>query len=176
MSAKRSRFTFIIVAKRHSEQSNAAECDHVLRKAFNACLTTATFGAAFFLVFGPSVIKMLLGGAFASVAPDVIPLLAIAFAFITMRNFYFAQVIYFSQASHLELLVSTLFVVISSVLALLLVPRYGALGASISLMTASIVSCIAFMIAGRRFFRMPIDAAGAILIPLLTGLSSSARI
>lgn len=162
-------FTFITVAKQHSEQNNVVECDRVLRKAFNACLATAAFGAAFFLAFGPFVVKLLFGRAFASALPDVIPPLAVAFAFITMRNFYFAQVIYFTQASYLELCVSTLFVVVSSALAVLLVPGHGAEGAALSLMTASIVSCIAFMIAGRRFFRLPIDAAGALAIPLMAG-------
>ena len=122
-------YTFITVAKQHSEQNDAIECDRILRKAFNACLATAAFGAAFFLVFGPFVVRLLFGRVFASALPDVIPPLAVAFAFITMRNFYFAQVIYFTQASYLELCVSTLFVVVSSALALLLVPGYGAEGA-----------------------------------------------
>jgi O-antigen/teichoic acid export membrane protein len=91
---------------------------------------------------------------------DLIPIFTIAFAFMTMRNFYFAQVIYFIHASYLELIVSTLFLIVSTTLSLLLVPTYGAHGAAISLMVASIVSCLAFMVIGRRWYSLPIDLTG----------------
>jgi hypothetical protein len=37
-------------------------------------------------------------------------------------------------------------------------------------MVASIISCVAFVLMGRRWYRLPIDSAGLGAIPLLAGL------
>jgi O-antigen/teichoic acid export membrane protein len=106
------------------------------------------------------------------VAPTtgLIPYFAIAFAFMTMRNFYFAQVIYFTNASYLELIVSVLFLAVSSALSLLLVPAYGPHGAAVALMVASVTSCLAFMLLGRRWYRLPIDFTALGVMPSLAVL------
>src|SRR6185295_10855896 len=160
----------ITVAKQHANDGDHAASNRALQKAFNACLAAAAFGAAFFFVFGEPVLKVLLGREFIAASHDLIPIFTVAFAFMTMRNFYFAQVIYFTQASHLELIVSSLFLVVSTTLSLTLIPTYGTHGAAISLMTACIVSCLAFVVIGRRWYSLPIDPAGLGAIPLLAGL------
>ena len=108
-----------------------AATEITLRRAFNACLATAVFGAAFFIVFGDVLLRLVLKPDFVGPAHDLIPIFAVAFAFMTMRNFYFAQVIYFTHASYLDLMVSLLFVAVSTVLSLLLVPAYGPHGAKL---------------------------------------------
>ena len=156
----------------HSRQDagQPRQCDaanRTLQKAFTACLTASTFGAAFFIVFGHVVLKAVLQPEFIAPTENLIPLLAIAFAFMTMRNFYFAQVIYFTNASYLELVVSLLFLVASAGLSLLLVPAYGPHGAALALMTASIIGCLAFMMVGRRRYKMPIDFIALGVLPSL---------
>jgi O-antigen/teichoic acid export membrane protein len=162
--------SLVTVAKQHANEGNIEASNRELRKAFNACLTAAAFGAAFFFVFGDAVVRVLLGPKFVDQSRELTPIFAVAFAFMTMRNFYFAQVIYFTRASHLELVVSFLFVVLSSVLSILLIPSYGAYGAAISLMLAFLISCIAYIIAGRRHYRMPVDLAGLGAITMLAAL------
>src|SRR5205823_4680683 len=134
-------------------------CNHALRKAFNASVATAGFGAAFFFVFGDPLLHVLLDPEYLAESRELIPIFAIAFAFMTMRS-YFAQVIYFTEASHLDLIVSLLSLVVSTVLSLVLIPFYGAKGAALSLMVGCIVSCFAFMVVGRRRYRLPVDLAG----------------
>ena len=138
-----------------------------LQKAFNACLAAASFGAAFFIVFGHVVLQAILQPEFIAPTRDLIPILAIAFAFTTMRNFYFAQVIYFTNASYLDLVVALLFLVVSTALSVVLVPAYGPQGAAIALMVACIVACVAFMVLGRRWYRMPIDLTALGVMPSL---------
>jgi O-antigen/teichoic acid export membrane protein len=84
-----------------------------------------------------------------------------------MRSFYFAQVIYFTKASYLDLVVSLLFLVVSTVLSVLLVPIDGPFGAAIALMVACVVACLAFMALGRRWYRMPIDLTALGVMPSL---------
>jgi O-antigen/teichoic acid export membrane protein len=159
--------SLVTVAKTQSNRGHFKAAHQTLQKAFNACLAAATFGAAFFIVFGDVVLRAILQPEFIAPTRDLIPIFAIGFAFTTMRNFYFAQVIYFTNASYLELIVSSLFLAVSTVLSVLLVPVYGPPGAAVSLMVACIVACIAFMVLGRRWYRMPIDLTALGVMPSL---------
>jgi O-antigen/teichoic acid export membrane protein len=159
--------SLITLAKQHANEADADAADNVLRKAFNACLATATFGSAFFVVFGDPLLRLLLKPEFVAPTRDLVPFFAVAFAFTTMRNFYFGQVIYFSRASYLELVISLLILFTSSTLALLLLRPYGLAGAAVALMTASIVSCFAFAALGRRCYPMPVDLPALIVMPAL---------
>ena len=162
--------SLVTVAKTQANRGDAPGAAQTLQKAFTACLAAATFGAAFFIVFGDAVLRVVLQPEFVAPMHDLIPIFAIAAAFATMRNFYFAQVIYFTTASYLELVVALLFLLVSTVLSLLLVPHYGPHGAAIALMVASIFGCVAFMVLGRRWYRMPIDLAALIAIPVLAAI------
>jgi len=162
--------SFITVAKRHANDGDVTACNEVLRTAFNASLAAAAFGAAFFIVFGDALVRVLLGADFHAGSDNLVLVLALAFAFMTMRNYYFAQVIFFTSASYLELVISLLFMAASTALAVLLVPAYGAIGAAIALLAAHALACVAFVASGRLYFRMPIDVAGLVEVPLAAGL------
>jgi O-antigen/teichoic acid export membrane protein len=162
--------SLVSVAKQHAAKGNPQAANAILQKAFNACLAAAAFGAAFFIVFGDVVLRALLKPEFIGPAHEIIPIFAIAFAFLTMRTFYFSQVIYFSQASYPDLIVALLFLIVSSTLSVLLVPIQGARGGAFALMTASILSCVAFVMLGRRWYRLPIDLTGLAVIPTLAAL------
>jgi O-antigen/teichoic acid export membrane protein len=162
--------SLITVAKQQVNDGEFKVADGTLRAAFKACLAAAVFGAAFFIVFGGSILPQVLKPDFVTPIRDLIPIFAVAFAFMTMRNFYFAQVIYFTSASYLELVISALFLVVSAALSLFLVPRYGTHGAALSLMTACIISCVAFMVIGRRWYRLPIDFTALGVMPALAAL------
>jgi O-antigen/teichoic acid export membrane protein len=157
--------SLVTVAKQQTNDGNPAAANASLRKAFNACLAAASFGAAFFIVFGDVVLGAILKPEFLAPTHDLIPFFAIAFAFMTMRNYYFAQVIYFTKASYLELVVSLLFLVLSATLSILLVPAFGTRGSAASLMMAFIISSITFMMLGRRWYKMPVDIAAVCVMP-----------
>jgi O-antigen/teichoic acid export membrane protein len=159
--------SLVTVAKQQSNEGNVDAANRTLDKAFKACLAAATFGTAFFIVFGDFVLQEVLKPEFIAPTRGLIPIFAIAFAFTTMRNFYFAQVIYFTKASYLELVVSLFFLVVSASLSVVLVPTYGAHGAAVALMIASILSCLAFMVLGRRWYRLPIDLTALGVMPSL---------
>jgi len=159
--------SLVTVAKQQSNRGKLEAAQNTLQKAFNACLAAATFGAAFFIVYGDLVLQAVLKPEFIAPTRDLIPIFAIAFAFATMRSFYFSQVIYFTNASYLDLVVSVLFLVVSTALSVLLVPAHGPHGAAVALMVASIVACLAFMVLGRRWYRMPIDLTALGVMPSL---------
>jgi O-antigen/teichoic acid export membrane protein len=162
--------SLVTVAKQQTNMGNVPAAHETLQKAFNACLAAATFGAAFFMVFGNAVLGLVLKPDFIAPTQDLIPIFAVAFAFTTLRNFYFAQVIYFTQASYLELMVSLLFLVASAALSLLLVPAYGTHGAAFAVMAASFLSCLAFVLLSRRWYKLPIDFVALGVMPSLAAL------
>ncbi len=159
--------SLITVAKQESNYGKLEAAQNTLNKTFNACLAVAVFGAAFFAVFGEVLLRAVLKPEFIAPIRDLIPIFAIAFAFATMRTFYFAQVIYFTSASYLEFVVSALFLVVSAVLSILLVPTYGPSGAVVAFMVACIISCLSFMVLGRRWYPMPIDLTALGVMPSL---------
>jgi peptidoglycan biosynthesis protein MviN/MurJ (putative lipid II flippase) len=67
-------------------------------------------------------------------------------------------------------MVAILFVVVSSALSLVLVPEYGPRGAAVALMVSSIVSCVAFMVLGRRWYALPVDFTALGVMPALAVL------
>jgi len=162
--------SLITVAKRQANEGNLSAANFILRKAFNGCLAVAAFGAAFFMVFGDAVLHIVLRPEFFAPTSQLIPIFSLGFAFVIMRDFYFAQVIYFTRASFLDLLVCLLFLTVSTILSLLLIPTHGLHGAAIAMMTTNIISCLAFMMLGRRWFKLPIDLTGLATIPVLAAL------
>lgn len=162
--------SLVTIAKRQANEGDGQAAHDALQKAFNACLAAASFGAAFFMVFGHLVLRAILKPEFIAPARDLIPLFAMAFAFMTIRSYYFAQVIYFTHASYLELIDSILFLVIFAILCVVLVPTRGAQGAALALMLANILACLAFIILGRRWYKLPIDLAGIAVMPALAAL------
>jgi O-antigen/teichoic acid export membrane protein len=170
---------FVTVAKQHANDGEVELCNRALRTAFNASVATAGFGAAFFFVFGDPLLHIVLDPEYLTQTRELIPIFAIAFAFMTVRS-YFAQVIYFIDASYLDLVVSLLSFAVSTALSLVLIPFYGTKGAALALMVGCIVSCFAFMIIGRRRYRLPVDlpAMGGILLlasAFVLGANEAAR-
>ena len=147
----------ITVAKSMADEGNREQSDRVMQSAFTACVATAGFGAVFFVTFGPPLLELILGADFVAPIQGIIPIFAVAFGFMILRSFYFAQVIYFTDGSYLELLIAIVFVATSAMLALVLVPRYGAVGGATALMVAQGAGCAIAALVGRRLYRLPFD-------------------
>jgi O-antigen/teichoic acid export membrane protein len=159
--------SLVTIAKSHANDGDLHASNAALQRTFNACLATAAVGAAFFIVFGDLAFQAVLQPEFVEPTRGLVPIFAVAFAFMTMRNFYFAQVIYFTHASYLDLVVAIVFVAVSTTLSLLLVPNHGAYGAALALSASCVISCLAFMFLGRHWYRLPIDFTALKLMPAL---------
>ncbi|WP_020187151.1 hypothetical protein [Methylopila sp. 73B] len=155
----------ITVGKQLADEGHEAESDAVMRRAFQACLAAATFGAAFFVVFGHDLARLALGEPFAQRGYEIIPYFAVAFCFMTLKNFYFSQVIFFAKAALLEFIIAAVFVATSAAIALALVPPQGAIGGAIALMIAHGVATLAAALLGRRLRKLPVDMTALAVMP-----------
>lgn len=160
----------ITVAKRHSDEGRPAESEAVMRSSFRACVVAAAFGATFFVLFGHRIFTVLLGAEFAGLADGIVPFFAVAFGFMMLRSFYFAQVIYFTNAAFLELLIAIVFVATSALFAAILTPRYGPVGGAAALMIGHGAAFVVSAVIGRRLHTLPIDWMAAIGISGAAGV------
>ncbi|HRP78575.1 MAG TPA: oligosaccharide flippase family protein [Aquamicrobium sp.] len=161
----------VTIAKQQADEGRRAQSDATMRLAFRACVTAAAFGAAFFIIFGEKLVAILLGEGFAQPAYEIIPWIACAFFFMTIRVFYFSQVIYFIDATVIDPIVNVFFVVVSVVIALVLVPRAGAAGGAAALAIAHAGACVVAAFAGRRYYKLPVERAALFGIPALALLA-----
>lgn len=160
----------ITVAKRMADEGNREHSNKVMHAAFTACVSAAGFGAVFFVLFGPPLLELLLGASFVAPIHGIIPIFAVAFGFMMLRSFYFAQVIYFTDGSYLELLIAIVFVSTSAILALVLVPRFGAVGGATALMIAQGAGCGIAAFVGRKIYHLPFDLRTLLGIGVISGL------
>ncbi|EJW10332.1 polysaccharide biosynthesis protein, putative [Rhodovulum sp. PH10] len=147
----------ITVAKQHADEGRHDDSRAIMRQAFTACVAAATLGAAFFVVFGHPLAELVLGDAFAGPAYEIVTPFALAFGFMMLRSFYFGQVIYFADATVLDLIASVNFVVVSVLLGVMLVPSQGAFGGALALMVAHAAACAVVAVRGRRLYRFPVE-------------------
>jgi len=160
-------FSMITNAKQHIHEGNNEASTNALLAAFNASFATAALGAAFLIVFGDQIVRVLLGSQFHGDAGSLIPILAIAFGILLLGQFYFNQAIFFSEASFLEPILQTALVLVSAAVSVLLIPIYGQQGAAFAILTAVSVYSIGFIVIGRQYFRMPIDYKGIAIISMV---------
>ncbi|HYM36293.1 MAG TPA: lipopolysaccharide biosynthesis protein [Steroidobacteraceae bacterium] len=157
-------FSMVTDAKQHIHEGNTKASTDALRAAFNASFATAALGAAFLIVFGEQIARVLLGSRFHGEESNLIPIFAIAFGILLMGQSYFNQTIYFSKASFLEPILQTALVSVSVAVSIWLIPIYGLQGAAIAVLAAGTVYCVGFIVLGRHYFRMPVDYLGLAVI------------
>jgi O-antigen/teichoic acid export membrane protein len=157
-------FSMVTDAKQHLHEGNTKASTDALRAAFNASFASAALGAAFLIVFGEQIARVLLGSRFHGEESNLIPIFSIAFGILLMGQSYFNQTIYFSKASFLEPILQTALVSVSVAVSIWLIPIYGPQGAAIAVLAAGTVYCVGFIVLGRHYFQMPVDYLGLAVI------------
>ncbi len=124
--------SLISIAKRQARLGGMGAAEGVLCDTARAMTTIAAFGAVFFLTFDDLVVTILLGPGYREEARNLAPVLILASILMMFRAYYFGQVIFFTKTSGLEAAAAATTLVGVAVLSVLLIPRFGALGAAIA--------------------------------------------
>ena len=146
----------IYLAKQQFNAGDVTAAQRTLGIAFRLFLVLGTFGVAGFMVFGPQVLNIMFPPDFIPLSPGLLLIVTTAAFALVLRNLYFAQVIYFSSPSYLELLSVCLTLVVNGGLCFLLIPSYGITGAAIGFLCGQIVSGLFFVVAARRNPVLPV--------------------
>jgi len=154
-----------------------ADRDLALRRAFATLWSLVMLGIAGWMALGPMLIGLLLGPDFAAGPPGLLELVVIGTALLSLRAYYFAQVIYFAGGAGREVVSSLVMLAAGVALALLLVPILGVTGAAAAYLGAQAAGLASLMLADRTTRLLPLDArvvAETLPICLGAGLAGAA--
>lgn len=110
--------------------------------------------SALTIYFASELSQLLFGPAYAPDAAILIPWVVLATALLGMRTYYFDQSFYLAKSTRVQIYLVLLTLVVKIVFNLLLIPRYGGLGAAYSGVIAFSVSLLAGVALARRYFRL----------------------
>lgn len=143
------------LAKRQFSNGERPEAIRTLNHAFRLLLVVGTFMTAAFLVFAPVILPVIFPASFLEGSETLLPAILVASFLLVVRNVYLAQIIYFTRASHLELVSALILTAVNLALCAFLIPRFGALGAALAFLGGQVASGLFFLLAGRGEFSMP---------------------
>jgi O-antigen/teichoic acid export membrane protein len=145
----------IPLAKRQFSLGDRDAANHTLSQAFRLLLVVATFGASGMLVFSPVVLPLVFPADFLVHGDQLLTVVVLGTVAMVFRTIYFGQMIYFARTSRLELSSTILLAVANFTLCLVLVPRYGALGAALAFFGAQAASLAFLFFMNASGFKMP---------------------
>ena len=150
--------SLVSIAKQQHTAGDETAAAATLSIAYKLFLLLCGFGIAGFSLFGDLVFSVMFSADFRQGFHGLMPMIVAAAALMAARNLYFGQIIYFTAASHLELVSTLILLVVNTTCCLMLVPSMGARGAAWGYLAGQIVSTLFFVIYRRGTFRMPILA------------------
>src|SRR5262249_10877146 len=145
----------IPLAKRQFSLGDHDATNHTLAQAFRLLLVVVTFGASGMLVFSPVLLPLVFPADFLVHSDHLLIVVVLGTIAMVFRTIYFGQMIYFARTSRLELLSTILLAVANFALCVVLVPRYGALGAALAFFGAQMASLAFLFCINATGFRMP---------------------
>ncbi len=143
------------LAIRALEQDGLGAATIQMRHNGELIFTAAFAGAAGLVVIGPALLMLFVGESFRSGASSVFPWIALAAAIVGIKSFYFDIAFHLSKKSGWLVFTSGLAALVNVVANLLLIPRFGIVGAAWGTLLALLVAVIASAWIGRRVFPMP---------------------
>ncbi|WP_284392318.1 lipopolysaccharide biosynthesis protein [Devosia yakushimensis] len=146
---------YMSVAK--AQAGHAETRREALQRAFVTLWAVVGFGALGWLLFGPALLNVLLAPSYAEASAGILPLLVAGTALLALRAYYFGQVIYFAGSPRREVVASAIMVAVAAVSAMVLMPRFGMVGAGWTLLLTQGAGLASFILADRHSRIMPVE-------------------
>lgn len=141
------------------EQEGESAASRQMKHNGELIFTSAMAGAAGLIAIGPLVIELFVGYEFRAGALSVFPWIAVTAAVIGIKSFHFDIAFHLSRQSLWLVLTSGLAAGCSLLLNLLLIPRYGIVGAAWASLAGFSLAMVASAALGARVFPMPNPAS-----------------
>jgi O-antigen/teichoic acid export membrane protein len=155
---------YIAIARSDATAGRQQAAATVLGQAFCAYTALAAFGAAVVLRFNRLILDTMFGTAIGALIEPILPVIVASNAAMIFRSYYFSQVLYLMPDSR-QLLVSNAYHAATvAVTALLLVPKFGMLGAAVALLLGHVAGCISFIKAWRHHYVLQLPYRKAMVI------------
>ncbi|MHA6689829.1 polysaccharide biosynthesis protein [Devosia sp. A449] len=141
--------------------ADTAQRRAILRRAFLTLWTIVLLGMTGWLVLGPGLLGVLLDADYAAAAPAILPFIVLGTGALTLRAYYFGQVIYFAGSVRREVIANIAMLALTAIGVAILVPAFGPTGAAAAFALAQLGGLLGFLIADRQTRLMPVDLARA---------------
>lgn len=143
-------------------------------------IAAALAGAVGLVILGAQLVALLIGEEFRAEALLVLPWVAVAAALAGVKSYYFDFAFHLGRNSRLLVITGAIAAIVNLVLNVMLIPKFGMIGAAWATLTAFGVGAAASAWFGRRAFNMPAmmpllvkGSFIAFIVGLATWLSSS---
>lgn len=146
----------IPLAYKAKDADDTLELDQQLRANASVIFATGVPVVAGLIAFNYSLSHIIFGSRFWNGSGQILTLIAVSAVLVNFRIFYFDQAFELSRNTGNQAVISSAAVGISIALSCLLIPRYSAVGAAISLIIANAIAIVLSVMLGRRELPMPI--------------------
>lgn len=162
---------FVSVAKAQHAQGQGSVSRATLGRGFLTLSYVLLFGLVFFLLMGKPLLALLLPESYLDTALSVLPTVLLGTVFLTLRAYYFGQVIYFMTTPKRDLAASILMLVVTLVAGLLLIPALAATGAALAFALGQAAALGVFLASDPRGHAMPRDLLGVARLAIAAGVT-----
>lgn len=137
------------------ERGGITEAREQLKKNGEVIFTVAICASAVLSILAPEVVNLFLGVEYRSGALEILPLVALATALAGIKSYHFDIAFHLGRATKWLITISVLAAVTNVLLNLVLIPKFGILGAAYSTVLTYLASLLASIWMGRKFFVLP---------------------
>lgn len=140
---------------RKLEQESLEAASKQMQHGAQIMFALAFSGAAGLICIGPAVMEVFVGEEFREGALTVFPFVAILAAIMGIKAYHFDIAFYLTKTTKSLLIIYSVAAISNIILNLLLIPRFGIVGAAWSGLAAYLMATVCSAILGKRIFPMP---------------------
>lgn len=150
------------------EKSGRRAANGQLEQNFTLLFATALPACVGVCMLAPNIATVLLGEAFRASASIVIPVITIGSLLAGIKAFYFDLSFQLGQKTMGQVWVSLVAALVNILLNLILIPRFGLLGAAFSMVATYCVGLLLSIVWGRRVFALPVPVRSLMKVVVAT--------
>ena len=158
---------YMSVARAAAVEGRESEAGAVVGKAFLAYVAFTSFAALAILRFDRIFIDLLFGASVGAAVEPVIALIVASNVVLVFRGYFFGQVLYLMETSHVLLVSNAIHTLTVATVGLLLVPVRGIEGAAMALLLGSLAGTLVYLYAWRGHYVLDLPYSEAAQIVAL---------
>ncbi|MDQ7990091.1 MAG: polysaccharide biosynthesis C-terminal domain-containing protein [Candidatus Dactylopiibacterium sp.] len=147
-----------------AEQRNAGELERLLERYLLLTLALLLPAALGYAVVRHNLVAVLLGQAYAEVSTAVMPWLALSALLAGLRTYLFDIALHLGARMAAQLRNQLICAGCAMALNLILIPRFGAMGAALAAVATQALGCLLSLWAGRGILRWRVDLRGVTVV------------
>lgn len=156
------------------ERHGISSAQEQLRRNGELIMVAALTSAAVLILLGPALVQVLIGANFREDALRILPWVAAASALAGIKAYYFDMAFHLGRRSGWLVITSAFAALLNLVLNLLLIPRFGIIGAAIATFSAYLAAMLASAAFGSQAFPMPAALALWTKASIIAGVTAVA--